>query len=84
MIQNQRPRPEAKPSRSGAEPEAQLRELADRLAHLAGNLREGGEALLERGREMAWHPPYMRSRYENWVENLNGDWLKDGFMNCVA
>ena len=25
--------------------------------------------------ELDWHPPYMRSRYENWVEGLNGDWL---------
>ena len=26
-------------------------------------------------RELRWHPPHMRSRYENWVEGLNGDWL---------
>ncbi|MFM7060521.1 MAG: valine--tRNA ligase [Actinomycetes bacterium] len=32
-------------------------------------------ALLERGRELAWHPEYMRARYESWVEGLNGDWL---------
>ena len=32
------------------------------------------EALIARGREVAWHPPYMRSRYENWVDGLNGDW----------
>jgi valyl-tRNA synthetase len=32
-------------------------------------------ALLERGRELAWHPAHMRARYENWVEGLNGDWL---------
>ncbi|HSL59293.1 MAG TPA: valine--tRNA ligase [Acidimicrobiales bacterium] len=31
--------------------------------------------LLERGAELDWHPPYMRSRYESWVEGLNGDWL---------
>ncbi|WP_258933355.1 valine--tRNA ligase [Nesterenkonia pannonica] len=24
---------------------------------------------------MDWHPAFMRSRYENWVEGLNGDWL---------
>ena len=30
--------------------------------------------LLERGRELRWHPPYMRHRYESWVEGLNGDW----------
>ena len=33
------------------------------------------DALLARGSELDWHPPYMRVRYENWVEGLNGDWL---------
>ncbi|MBI3490437.1 MAG: valine--tRNA ligase [Acidobacteria bacterium] len=32
------------------------------------------EALLTRGRELKWHPDYMRTRYENWVNGLNGDW----------
>ena len=32
-------------------------------------------ALLERGRELSWHPSHMLVRYENWVEGLNGDWL---------
>ena len=31
--------------------------------------------LLERGRELHWHPPHMRPRYESWVEGLNTDWL---------
>ncbi|MDP8976496.1 MAG: valine--tRNA ligase [Actinomycetota bacterium] len=31
--------------------------------------------LLERGEELRWHPPFMRSRYDNWVEGLSGDWL---------
>ncbi|MFA1545656.1 valine--tRNA ligase [Actinomadura chokoriensis] len=31
--------------------------------------------MLARGRELEWHPGYMRARYENWVEGLNGDWL---------
>jgi valyl-tRNA synthetase len=44
-------------------------------------IRNGGRsadlraALIERGRQLAWHPEYMRHRYENWVEGLNGDWL---------
>ena len=44
-------------------------------------IRNGGrdperrEDLIQRGREMAWHPSFMRSRYENWIEGLNGDWL---------
>jgi valyl-tRNA synthetase len=32
------------------------------------------DALLARGRELAWHPEYMRHRFENWVNGLTGDW----------
>src|SRR5262245_9123634 len=32
------------------------------------------EGLLERGRELRWHPGYMEARYENWTNGLNGDW----------
>jgi valyl-tRNA synthetase len=32
------------------------------------------EELIERGRELRWHPPYMRARYEDWVNGLTGDW----------
>ncbi|TDK27815.1 valine--tRNA ligase [Arthrobacter crusticola] len=44
-------------------------------------IRNGGrdadkrERLLARGREIDFHPAFMRSRYENWIEGLNGDWL---------
>jgi valyl-tRNA synthetase len=44
-------------------------------------IRNGGrdqdrrERLIGRGKEVEFHPPFMRSRYENWVEGLNGDWL---------
>ena len=44
-------------------------------------LRNGGtdkklnQELLERGRELDFHPDFMRVRYSNWVEGLNGDWL---------
>ncbi len=31
--------------------------------------------LLDRGRELSWHPAHMRVRYENWVAGLAGDWL---------
>lgn len=33
------------------------------------------ERMIERGRELTWHPPHMQVRYENWVDGLNGDWL---------
>jgi valyl-tRNA synthetase len=32
------------------------------------------EQLIERGRELRWHPPHMRARYEDWVNGLTGDW----------
>ncbi|NLF04769.1 MAG: valine--tRNA ligase, partial [Actinomycetales bacterium] len=44
-------------------------------------IRNGGrdeelrESLLARGTELAFHPDFMRVRYENWVGGLNGDWL---------
>lgn len=44
-------------------------------------LRNGGrdealrDALLARGKELGFHPDFMRVRYENWVGGLNGDWL---------
>jgi valyl-tRNA synthetase len=33
------------------------------------------ETLLRRGRELVWHPEFMRRRYEHWVQGLNTDWL---------
>ena len=32
-------------------------------------------ALLARARELDWHPPYMKVRFDDWVNGLNGDWL---------
>jgi len=33
------------------------------------------DRLLALGRELTWHPDFMRRRYEHWVEGLNTDWL---------
>ncbi|MGL4744711.1 MAG: class I tRNA ligase family protein, partial [Dermatophilaceae bacterium] len=44
-------------------------------------LRNGGRELelntrlVEQGEAVTFHPAFMRSRYTNWVEGLNGDWL---------
>ena len=44
-------------------------------------IRNGGrdedrrERLIARGHEIDFHPAFMRSRYENWISGLNGDWL---------
>jgi valyl-tRNA synthetase len=32
-------------------------------------------ALLERAGELDWHPPFMKVRFDDWVNGLNGDWL---------
>ena len=32
------------------------------------------ERLLELGRQIEWHPPYMQLRLENWINGLTGDW----------
>ena len=31
--------------------------------------------LIQRGQEVAFHPDFMRVRYDNWVGGLSGDWL---------
>lgn len=31
-------------------------------------------ALLEKGREIRWHPEFMHARYRDWTENLGLDW----------
>ena len=31
--------------------------------------------LISAGKELAFHPDFMRVRYENWVQGLNTDWL---------
>jgi valyl-tRNA synthetase len=33
------------------------------------------EKLIRDGRDLHWHPDFMRVRYEHWVEGLNTDWL---------
>ncbi len=32
------------------------------------------ERLIEAGNKINWHPAHMRSRYEDWVKNLEWDW----------
>lgn len=54
-----------------------LEVVTSRQWYIRNGGRDAGrrEALINRGREMTWHPGFMRSRYENWIEGLNGDWL---------
>jgi valyl-tRNA synthetase len=56
---------------------APLEIVATRQWYIASGGRDPGlrEALLARGRDLDWHPPHMRARYEDWVHGLAGDWL---------
>lgn len=33
------------------------------------------DTLIGLGREISWHPDFMRVRFENWTNGLTGDWL---------
>jgi valyl-tRNA synthetase len=57
--------------------ETPLEIIATRQWYIRNGGRDAGlrEALLARGRELDWHPPHMRARYEDWVAGLAGDWL---------
>jgi len=32
------------------------------------------QAMLDKGDEVKWHPPYMAARFRDWTENLSLDW----------
>jgi valyl-tRNA synthetase len=51
--------------------------VTSRQWYIRNGARDPGlrQAMLSRGRELQWHPPYMRVRYEHWVEGLSSDWL---------
>jgi valyl-tRNA synthetase len=51
--------------------------VSTRQWYIRNGSRDGAlrDALLARGRELDWHPAHMRSRFENWVAGLTGDWL---------
>jgi valyl-tRNA synthetase len=51
--------------------------VATRQWYLRNGGRDGDlrDTLIGRGAEIQWVPDFMRHRYTNWVEGLNGDWL---------
>ncbi|KIP53472.1 valine--tRNA ligase [Leucobacter komagatae] len=51
--------------------------VSTRQWYIKNGARDEGlrERLLAHGKELTWHPDFMRVRYENWVEGLAGDWL---------
>ena len=38
------------------------------------NILDHKKDLLKQGEKIEWHPPHMKSRYDNWVDGLNQDW----------
>jgi valyl-tRNA synthetase len=54
-----------------------LEVVTSRQWYIRNGGRDAGprEELLQRGKELSWHPPHMQARYDNWVSGLNGDWL---------
>jgi valyl-tRNA synthetase len=40
-----------------------------------GRDRELADRLIEKGRQVEFHPAFMRVRLEDWINGLNGDWL---------
>ncbi|MEO5535305.1 MAG: valine--tRNA ligase [Pseudolysinimonas sp.] len=45
--------------------------------YIANGARDAGlrERLVDAGKKVAFHPDFMRVRYDNWVGGLTGDWL---------
>ena len=51
--------------------------VATRQWYITNGGRDAGlrAVMLAHGDEIGWTPAYMKQRYSNWVEGLNGDWL---------
>jgi len=71
------PRPVTRPVKFYEKGDLPLEIITTRQWYLRSGGREAGlrEALLSRGRQLRWFPDFMRLRFENWVNGLNGDWL---------
>jgi valyl-tRNA synthetase len=71
------PRPITHPVKFFEKGDKPLEIVTTRQWYVANGARDENlnERLLQRGREVKFHPDYMRVRYENWVGGLSGDWL---------
>jgi valyl-tRNA synthetase len=71
------PRPITHPVKFYERGKRPLEIVASRQWYIRNGGRDGSrrEAFLERARELDWVPPYMKTRYDTWVEGLTGDWL---------
>ncbi len=71
------PRPITHPVKFYEKGRRPLEIVTSRQWYISNGGRDEGlrQALLRRGKELRWHPAHMQTRYEHWVEGLNGDWL---------
>lgn len=51
--------------------------ITTRQWYISNGSRDDGlkQRLVQRGQDVAFHPDFMRVRYDNWVGGLSGDWL---------
>src|SRR5260370_115668 len=71
------PRPVIRPGKFYEKGDLPLEIVTSRQWDLRNGARDQDPraAVLDHGRALAWFPPFMRVRYENWVNHLNTDWL---------
>jgi len=71
------PRPITHPVKFYEKGDRPLEIISTKQWYIANGARDEGlrDAMLRRGREIAFHPEHMRVRYENWIGGLSGDWL---------
>jgi valyl-tRNA synthetase len=71
------PKPITHPVKFYEKGDRPLEVVTSRQWYIRNGGREGvvREQLLQRGKELAWHPQHMKARYDNWVSGLAGDWL---------
>jgi valyl-tRNA synthetase len=71
------PRPMTHPVKFYEKGERPLEIVTSRQWYIrnGGRSSELRDVFRARGDELQWHPEYMRHRYQNWVDGLNGDWL---------
>ncbi len=71
------PRPTARPVKFYEKGDRPLEIVTSRQWYIRNGARDEklSGTLISAGRELRWHPDFMRVRYEDWVRGLNTDWL---------
>jgi valyl-tRNA synthetase len=71
------PRPITHPVKFYEKGDKPLEIVTTRQWYIRNGGRDGElrDRFLARGAQLDWVPSYMKTRYDNWVSGLNGDWL---------